>query len=100
MEKIAVTEVAPFPSVTICGIIFNTIRNIWWEVAVKSLIRDTVFVIALITAIMMTVKADWEFNTQPDDYPYKFETSMLVPKWGMNVGACVLKSAGLCGDGC
>lgn len=53
----------------------------------KRLIRDTVVVIAIASATVMTAKADWEFNTQPDAYPYKFGPSKLVPKWGeTNVG--------------
>ena len=50
-------------------------------------IRDTVVVIALASAVVMTAKADWEFNSQPDAYPYKFGPSALVPKWSeTNVG--------------
>ena len=53
----------------------------------KRSIRDTVAVIALASAVVMTAKADWEFNSQPDAYPYKFGPSALVPKWSeTNVG--------------
>lgn len=42
---------------------------------------------AAVLAAVMVAKADWEFNSQPDAYPYKFRPSALVPKWNeANVG--------------
>ena len=42
---------------------------------------------AAVLAAVMVAKADWEFNSQPDAYPYKFRPSALVPKWNeVNVG--------------
>ena len=40
-----------------------------------------VVVVALASAVVMTAKADWEFNSQPDAYPYRFGPSALVPRW-------------------
>lgn len=43
--------------------------------------------IAAVLAAVTVAKADWEFNSRPDVYPYKFGPSALVPKWSeTNVG--------------
>ncbi len=37
--------------------------------------------IAMAFVAVMSAKADWKFNSQPDAYPYKFGPSALVPRW-------------------
>ena len=52
----------------------------------RRLIRDLVAITAVLAGVAVA-KADWEFNSRPDAYPYKFGPSALVPKWSeTNVG--------------
>lgn len=43
--------------------------------------RLAIVVIALLSSIVVTARADWAFSAQPNSYPYDFCPSALVPKW-------------------
>ena len=53
----------------------------------KRNIHKSIIAIAVFSAVVTTVRADWSFSSQPNSYPYDFGPSAIVPKWSeVNVG--------------